>query len=365
MTEFLIIGGGINGLLLARELAATQASVLLLEKGECFKEASWAGGGIVSPLYPWRYGSAVTALSNWAQDFYPELANTLKIETKIDPEFNRTGLLMLDAVDESLALQWAVDNRQHVERVDRQFIYHLEPKLGAGFSSGLWMPDVANIRNPRLGKALIADLERRPNVTIIEKCQVTSFEVSGDRIVAVETQNSKQKRFVGEKIILSTGAWSALLTQKLGVDLSVEPVKGQMLLYKLDRPPVHSIVLSNGRYVIPRQDGYLLVGSTLEYEEYDKTPTVEALVSLKASGQQLVPELISLDPVNQWAGLRPGAPNGIPFIGRVPGFENIYVNAGQFRNGLVLAPASARLMADILLDRKPIIDPAPYEPGAR
>jgi glycine oxidase len=228
------------------------------------------------------------------------------------------------------------------------------------------MPDVANIRNPRLGQALVAELQKKSNVRIIEKCQVTSFAVADGKVVAVETQNvSGEKRIAGNQIILSTGAWSGLLAQKLGVDLNVVPVKGQMLLYKFDRPPVRTIMLSNGRYVIPRQDGYLLVGSTLEYQDFDKTPSEDALVSLSASGRRLVPQLKLVDPVKQWAGLRPGAPDGIPYIGRVPGYENVYINAGQFRNGLVLAPASARLMADILLDREPIVDPAPYDPGAR
>lgn len=121
--------------------------------------ASWTGGGIVSPLYPWRYGPAAIALSSWAQSFYPELANTLRLKTNIDPGFHRTGLLMLEAGDEIGALQWATDNRRRMERVGSRFIYDQESKIGEGFSSG--MLDVANVRNPRLGQALVVDLKAR------------------------------------------------------------------------------------------------------------------------------------------------------------------------------------------------------------
>ncbi|MBL4820866.1 MAG: FAD-dependent oxidoreductase, partial [Gammaproteobacteria bacterium] len=263
MSDFLIIGGGINGLLLARELAAAQADVVLLEKGECCREASWAGGGIVSPLYPWRYPAEITALATWAQNFYPELAQTLLSDTGIDPEFSQSGLLMLDAEDESQALQWATDNCRRLESVDHNFIYHHESKLAPGFGSGLWMPDVANIRNPQLGKALIADLQQRENVSIVQRCQVESFERKGAKVVAVESRIENQKRrFEAQQVILCTGAWSGSLARKLLVTINVEPVKGQMLLYRIKGDLVNSIVLTRGRYAIPRRDGHLLVGST-------------------------------------------------------------------------------------------------------
>src|SRR5690606_39288778 len=112
MNDFLVIGGGVIGLLTARELAHAGASVTIVEQGLCCKEASWAGGGIVSPLYPWRYSAPVTALASAAQRAYPALCASLLDETGIDAELEQTGLLMLDAADEKEAFAWARDRSE-------------------------------------------------------------------------------------------------------------------------------------------------------------------------------------------------------------------------------------------------------------
>ena len=120
------------------------------------------------------------------------------------------------------------------------------------------------------------------------------------------------------------------------------------------------VVLSDGRYLIPREDGRILVGSTLERTGFEKQLTEQAHRSLYQSALDLLPALAECEVEAQWAGLRPGSPDGIPYIGAVEGFANLYLNAGHYRNGLVLAPASCRLVADLMLKRTPEIDPQPY-----
>lgn len=366
MSDFLIIGGGINGLLLARELAPSGADITLLERGRCGKEASWAGGGIVSPLYPWRYQSAVTALASWAQDFYPQLAEELIAQTGIDPQLRQTGLLMLHPEDELRALQWARSHGRSMELVKVDFLRQREPDLSRQHSRGLWMPEVSNVRNPRLNKALLSSLNKQVNVTVREECSVVSISPGGSHCtVTYRDRDGASQVTDAHQVVISAGAWSAGLLDGLPVSLKVEPVKGQMLLYKFDKPPIQTIALFNGRYLIPRLDGHLLLGSTLEYCGFDKQVSIDARMDLMASGQALLPLLKSQQPIAQWAGLRPAAPQGIPYIGRLAEGMEVYINAGQFRNGLVLAPASARLLADQLLKREPIIDPSPYLPKAR
>jgi glycine oxidase len=201
-----------------------------------------------------------------------------------------------------------------------------------------------------------------PNVTVHEQAAVSGFVRDGERVVGVQTAQGEVR---AERVVLTAGAWSGELLATLGLELPVEPVKGQMILFKCAADFLPSMVLAKGRYAIPRKDGHILVGSTLEHCGFDKTPTDEALASLKASAIELLPALADAEVVGHWAGLRPGSPDGVPFIGPVPGHEGLWLNCGHYRNGLVLAPASCQLLSNLMLCQAPIIDPAPYAPQGR
>lgn len=358
--KVVIIGAGVMGLMTARELAKAHCDVVLLERMKVGQEASWAGGGIVSPLYPWRYSAPVTALASAAQLAYPALADELVLETGIDPEFTRSGLLMLDAEDARDAEAWAAINQHMLLPWPASYLQQRLPGLASHWRGGLWMPEIANIRNPRLLKALRRSLEMM-RVVIHEQVEIVRWhkEASG-RVMAVSTEDGRQ--FDADVFVICSGAWSRqVLDAYGGQGVSVRPVRGQMLLYKLAPGELPCIVMAEGRYVIPRRDGHVLCGSTLEEAGFDKSTTMQARRSLMASAGRLWPALMGREPLAHWAGLRPGAPNGIPFIGPVPDSENLWMNAGQFRNGLVLAPASARLLADQLLGRETGLDARPYQ----
>ncbi|WP_213875351.1 glycine oxidase ThiO [Pseudomonas sp. dw_358] len=360
--HIIIVGGGVIGLLTALNLAPHVARVTLLDRNAVGQESSWAGGGIVSPLYPWRYSPAVTALAHWSQDFYPQLGERLFQRTGLDPEVHTTGLYWLDLDDEAEALAWARRERRPLSAVDISAAYDAVPALGPGYRRAIHMADVANVRNPRLVKSLKAALFALPNVSIEEHSEVLGFVRDGSRIQGVRTAAGE---VLGDSVVLAAGAWSGELLESLGIGLPVEPVKGQMILYKCAADFLPCMVLAKGRYAIPRRDGHILVGSTLEHEGFDKTPTLSALESLKISAAELLPALARATPVRHWAGLRPGSPEGIPYIGPVSAFEGLWLNCGHYRNGLVLAPASCQLFADLVLGNEPIIDPAPYAPDVR
>lgn len=360
--QVVVVGGGVIGLLTAFNLAAKVGHVVVCDQGEVGRESSWAGGGIVSPLYPWRYSPAVTALAHWSQDFYPQLGERLFASTGVDPEVHTTGLYWLDLDDEAQALAWAEREQRPLSAVDISAAYDAVPVLGPGFKRAIYMAGVANVRNPRLVKSLKAALLAMPNVTLREHCQITGFVQQGGRVTGVQTADGE---LAAEEVVLSAGAWSGDLLRTLGLALPVEPVKGQMILFKCAEDFLPSMVLAKGRYAIPRRDGHILVGSTLEHAGYDKTPTGDALQSLKASAVELLPELEGATVVAHWAGLRPGSPEGIPYIGPVPGHAGLWLNCGHYRNGLVLAPASSQLFTDLLSGAEPIIDPAPYAPAGR
>ncbi|WP_207061727.1 glycine oxidase ThiO [Motiliproteus sp. SC1-56] len=355
--DVIVVGGGVMGLLTARELAAAGARVRVLDKGPLVGEASWAGGGIVSPLYPWRYSEAVTALASWSQGCYERLCEALIEEAGISPELRQKGLLMLAVEDAAEALSWAQAHQRPLAPIDADDIYRLEPRLPPGLERALWMPEVASVRNPRLGQALQRSLSRNPRVKLEPGTPVERFRVQGGRVAGVETPEGC---LCADQVLITAGAWSGELLAGLGLSLPVEPVRGQMLLFNTPGDLIDRVILRDGRYLIPRNDGRILVGSTLEYTGFDKAPTEPAYHSLKQSALTILPALQDCPVEAQWAGLRPGAPGGVPYIGRLAPFENLFINAGHFRNGLVLAPAACRLAADLLLDRSPLLDPASY-----
>lgn len=356
-SDIAIIGAGVIGMMTARELAASGAEVLVIEKSMPAQEATWAGGGIVSPLYPWRYSEAITALASWSQISYVQLTEALIEETGLDPELRQKGLLMLSVSDQTGALAWAKQYQRNLVEVSAEFVSQLEPNLPEGIEDAVWMPEVASIRNPRLGQSLRRSLELMPNVQFLTEAEVTGAALDSEKLVSLTTTKGKVS---ADKFILSAGAWSGDLARVFNLDVAVQPVKGQMLLIKAEPGFVNRVVMQNGRYLIPRSDGRVLVGSTLEFEGYDKTTDGQAGKKLHESALRIMPALKQFEIEHHWAGLRPGCPSGVPYIDQAPGYENLYINAGHYRNGLVLAPASCRLMADIVLGRKPIIDPSYY-----
>ena len=343
--DHIIVGGGIIGLLTAYYLGEAGARVLLVERGEIGQEASWAGGGILSPLYPWRYPEAVTQLVQWSQNHYPLLAERLHAHTGIDAQWTRSGLLILDKEEQDDALYWAEHTRTPLQFVNANELYAIEPALSHAYHSAMWFPDVAQVRNPRLVKALRQYLQQR-GVVIMDHTEVTSILTQGQQVQGIGTT---QGDIACNSVVIACGAWSAAVTQQLGFSLDVQPVRGQMIVIKTEPGSVQRIVMNDARYVIPRRDGNVLVGSTLEYVDFDKSTTDAAQAALKEVAGQLIPALQDYPVTEHWAGLRPGSSDNIPTIDAHPLIEGLYINAGHYRNGVVMAPASARLMTDLLL----------------
>lgn len=361
MADFLIVGGGLIGLLTARSLSKMGAQVTLVERGELGQESSWAGGGILSPLYPWKYPQPVNVLAGWSQAHYPALTQELLADTGIDPEYIRSGLLILDADQRAPAQAWSPPSAQSIELVEAAEVRRIEPALGQDYPGAVWMPEVAQVRNPLLVAALKRDLALR-GVHVAESTEVTHLLTKHDRIQGVRTEYSEIQ---ADQIIIACGAWSATLLKELGYELPVMPVRGQMVLFRARPGQLQRIVLSEGHYIIPRRDGHVLVGSTMEEVGFDKTVTEQARDDLAAIARSLVPLLADAPLERHWAGLRPGSPTGVPFIGAHPRVEGLYINAGHFRNGVVMAPASAQLLVDLLSDRPTAVDPAPYALAGR
>ena len=192
------------------------------------------------------------------------------------------------------------------------------------------------------------------------ECEVTSFEVDGNRIVAA---TAGTERIAANCFCLAGGIWTATLAERLGYRIGLEPFKGQMALLKCAAPPVGRMVNEGPRYVIPRNDGHVLVGSTMEEVGFDLSTTPAAIEGLVAFAGEILPQLAGSQPVATWAGLRPAPVDGFPFLGGLPGLANAYIAAGHFRAGIALAPGTAHAMAQLIAGEKPEIDLGPFRVG--
>ncbi len=342
-------------MLSAIELRRSKRSVLLLERNTTGKESSWAGGGIISPLYPWRYSDPVTALAIWGQQHYAQILAELADITGIDPQHEHTGLLILEPGDDTHAIDWANEHKMPMEVVSAEQSQFIEPEVGVA-RKGIWMPSIGNLRNPRIVKALRRLLEIE-GIDIRENTEVGRILSNKGKVTGVSCNHGD---FSSDQVLVAGGAWSAELVKGLGSDLGIEPVLGQMILFKAPPGFLKRMVLYKDRYAIPRRDGRVLMGSTLEHVGFNKKTTDWAREELKASALELIPKLANFDIEHHWAGLRPGKTDNIPVISQHPEINGLFVNAGHFRNGVILGPASARLIADLMLRREPILNPSPY-----
>lgn len=364
--KIIIIGAGIIGMMTARILVKSGVSVTIIEQGYAGKESSWAGGGIISPLYPWRYSDAVTQLALWGQKYYPELLEEIHRGSGIDPEYIQSGLLYLDIEEElARATEWEHAYNYPFEAVSGEALKTVESGLNTSFKQGWLTHNIAQVRNPRLVRSLREDLLGL-GVEIKQQTRAQSFIMAADQLTGVVTDKGK---FSADRVVVAGGAWSSRLLescfkgcfQEKGIKIpKVAPVKGQMIVFKAESGIVSRIVLSKGRYVIPRKDGRVVMGSTLEFDDFDKTTTEEVLTELKQEAIRIIPALKNYPVEKQWAGLRPGSIDGVPYIGEHPELKNLYINAGHFRNGVVIGPASCQLLVNQLLGQKTIVDPKPY-----
>lgn len=345
MTDCIIVGGGLIGMLSARELTRRGMKVVLLEKAEMGQESSWAGGGILSPLHPWRYSDRVSELAQIGHQQYAALADELLQEGGVDPEYIRSGMLVLDSKEVAAAREWSQRWSMRLEEIDSaQALQTLSPGVSTQFSHGLWLPDVAQMRNPRLVRSLRASLDALDieyhQHTPVEKLLLEQGRVQG--VVA------NGRPWSAERVLIAGGAWSASLLQGCGEAPKISPVKGQMILFKGEPGLLPHILLAENRYLIPRRDGRIVCGSTLEHSGFDKHISDEVKDELLASAQDIFPALRELPVEYHWAGLRPGSPEGEPYIGEYDGVQGLYINAGHYRNGVILGLGSAQRIAQII-----------------
>jgi glycine oxidase len=345
-----IVGAGLIGTGIAYELAKRGAAVTVFDREEPGRAASWAGAGMLAPFSEEMPDPAMLALCRASLDAYPGYADELRARTGLDAHLLRCGTLHIALDEPSLAaLRSAAPvyarNGGDVAFLDRAQTLEREPSLAGSVAGSLFIANEAQIDNRRLGRALVAacmSLGVR-----FERTDELALETDARRVRGLRSKHG----FVPAQIVVNAaGAWAGAID---GVPASaripVFPVAGEMLAIAVPHGFARALIWHGHTYLVPRDDGRLLVGATVRERGFDARVTAAGVRDLLQSALEAAPSMGTFAVVETWAGLRPGTPDKRPYLGTTP-VEGYFAAAGHYRNGILLTPITARAISDLVLD---------------
>ena len=360
--DIIVVGGGVVGLAIAREVRRRGADVVLIERGlRTGAEASHAAAGMLAPQVEANNFDAFFALACASRDAYPNFARELREETGVDIELERTGTLYLAFTEEdeeecARRFSWQAQAGLQVERLTAKEARSLEPQLSPHVRCALRFPLDGQVENRRLAEAL-AQACKANGVAVFEQTEAVSIRVESGRARGVETSRGRIE--AGTAVIVAGGAWSSLVRLQVssagdGSDAPVpviEPVRGQMLCFapRSAPPLVRHVVYSPRGYLVPRRDGRLLAGTTTERAGFDKSVTDEGQEAITAQAREIAPAVAELTVSEAWAGLRPCGADDWPLLGASSEAANLFYATAHYRNGILLAPLTGALVAEMIL----------------
>ena len=364
--DVIVCGAGVIGCAIARELAGSGARVTLLDRHRPGAEASGAAAGLLTAQADRASDSPFARLCHASGALYPELARSLFDETGIDVHLSRCGSVRVaapggtDAEEMTELAGWQKAAGWRVERIAAREMAELSGgALAPEFTDALHFPEEAVVDNRELVRALRTSAERR-GARILPGRAVRSILLGPDG--SCGGVRTPEGDISGGAVVDAAGAWADLDPAALPFPIPVRPVRGQIVEVAEDAGGIPRVLMRAGFYVAPREHGRILLGSTAEEAGFDKRVTVEGVRDLTAQGVTLVPRFSRARFVDAWAGLRPAAPDGLPILGETP-VRGFYLAAAHFRNGLLLAPATAGAVADLVAGRPARFDIGPYSVG--
>lgn len=364
LSEVCVIGGGLIGLATARELALRGASVRVFDARAPARAASWAGAGMLAPYSEASSDEALLDLCIRSLEQYPAFVAALREATGFDPQFRRDG-----TIEVAENAEHGARLREHVHDLrlrgveaafkEEREIRDLEPALLHAPFGGSFIADEAQVDNRRLGRALLA------------ACAKLGVRVEGDAgEVAIEADERRvrglrtARGFVPAPIVINAcGAWADRLAGvPAALRVPIVPIKGQMLALQMSEPLIRRLLWLPFPYLVPRSDGRLLIGATVERQGFDARVSAGGIADLLGRALRALPALAPLPIVETWAGLRPGTSDGRPLLGPTA-LEGYYIAGGHYRNGILLTPISAQIVADLIEGKTPSVDCAPFSPA--
>ena len=348
--DAIVVGGGVIGLSLALELRWSGMSVLLLERGEMGREASHAAAGMLAYCDP-DTPAAIAGLCRASGKLYPEFARRIEEDSGLRVDYRTQGTIAFMHGDEQSCCE-------NARELDEREIRRLEPKLTPPPQRAVWLPE-QTVDN----RALVAALEaacRHREVDIATGTAVTAIDLSEEhgtqRATGVVT---KHARYAANAVVNCAGAWAAQIAPATA---PARPMKGQMLAVLAPKQQIlQHTVRTKDVYMVPRSDGRIIIGATVEDAGFDKRVDPEVIQRFQQLGAELLPEVGAMRMLEAWAGLRPGSPDGLPIMGATA-IEQYFVATGHFRNGILLSAVTSMVMAELVRGMKPSLDISRFSP---
>ena len=358
MNDILIVGGGVIGLSLAREFRKNGVTnITILERGEIGQEASFAAAGMLAPQAEANKADNFFNFCRDSLNMYVDFSEMLLDETGVNIELDKSGTL------------YAAFNRSDVGEIRKRYLWQLkagleveylgsnletrsyEPSISPYAFESLFFPNDWQIENRKLVKALrrYAALNE---IKIIKNTEVKNILRKNIKIVGVQTLNNE--KYFADTILLTAGAWTSLIKigEKQFAIPGVKPIKGQMMSFYTSKQFINHVIYSPRGYIVPRKTGKILAGATVENVGFETHTTKKASKLIKENAEEIFPDLANLPIDDEWAGLRPFVADGVPVIGSCAGLKNLFVATAHYRNGILLAPLTAQILADRIISGK-------------
>jgi glycine oxidase len=352
--EVAIIGGGVIGLAVARALAQRgMRDVLVLERSSLGAEASSAAAGMLAPQAEADCVDDFFRLCCQSRDLYPAFAQSLNEETGINIELETSGTLYLAFTEEDESelerrYKWQARAGLEVEKLSADTAKLLEPSISGSVRAALRFPRDTQVENRRLISALAAANEAL-GVRVLTGVSVDSLDIQRKGVSGSQTSRGV---IACERVVIASGAWTTQILNEALPDPRVEPVRGQMVSFDATPQIARHVIYSPRGYVVPRRDGRLLAGSTTEHAGFDKRVTAAGVQSIVTSALEISPSIAALPLTSSWAGLRPRAADGLPVLGPCAEIAGVFYATGHYRNGILLTPVTAELLARAIVDEE-------------
>ncbi|MEX1253626.1 MAG: glycine oxidase ThiO [Dehalococcoidia bacterium] len=363
--DVVVVGAGIIGCAIAYELSRRGVSCVVLDSRRLGMAATNAAAGILAPLAEFRRPGALVRAGLESLRLYPTWVERLREEAPdIDVEFALNGVLRVAFAEDELAelrggLRYRNELGVELIELDAAQLREAEPRLSDKLIGGVLCPEEGQVSNQLFTLAL-SRAARKRGARFVEFAPVLGFRRSAGRVTAVRTPKGE---LACDHLVLAAGAWTRPIARRLGVEVPTYPVRGQMLALGRMMTPIHQPVWGPRGYVLPRANGLVFAGATVEEVGFRIRTTARGLAGVRSAAFELVPQLRHAREHFSWAGLRPGSPDGLPMLGPLPGWENVTLATGHFRNGILLAPFTGELIARAIIEGRPSDALAPFDPG--